>query len=51
VCACVVCAWCACVSPGFFIFQTSFPSARCGALDKESILPSAPDLALGEIKN
>jgi len=51
VCACVVCAWCVCVCPVFFIFQTSLPSARSGALGKESILPSAPDLALGEIKN
>ena len=50
VCACVVCAWCVCVCP-FFIFQTSLLSARSGALGKESILPSAPDLALGEIKN
>jgi hypothetical protein len=38
---------CACVR--FFIFQTSLPSARFGALSKESILPSAFCLALGEI--
>jgi len=47
---CLVCAWCV-LCPVFFIFQTSLPSARSGALGKESILPSAPDLALGEIKN
>jgi len=41
---------CACVR-FFFIFQTSLPSARSGTLGKESILPSAPDLTLGEIKN
>ena len=50
VCACLVCAWCV-LCPVFFIFQTSLPSARSGALGTESILLSAPDLALGEIKN
>ena len=51
VCVCGVCVVCVRVSGLFFIFQTSLPSARSGALGKESILPSAPDLALGEIKN
>ena len=50
-CVCVSGVCVVCVVSGFFIFQTSLPSARSGALGKESILPSAPDLALGEIKN
>ena len=51
-CVCVsgVCVVCV-VSGFFFIFQTFLSSARSGALGKESILSSAPDLALGEIKN
>ena len=50
-CVCVSGVCMVCVVSGFFIFQTSLPSARSGALGKESILSSAPDLALGEIKN
>jgi hypothetical protein len=50
VCMCGVCMVCVRVSD-FFIFQTSLPSARFRALGKDSILPSAFCLALGEIKN
>ena len=50
-CVCVSGVCVVCVVSGFFIFQTSLPSARSGALGKETILPSAPDLTLGEIKN